>query len=485
MPLIRPELAYLPLAQTIWYLPTGLDPVEPAPRQDARATTCGSTRSSSKASRRCPRCTGRIRSRSPSTAPLPEKLNTWLTLVQRGEVINAYRVFLGLWEEAVGRRGQRTQLLAQLVFAGLIDVQDRMLHNRSYTTGHKSLPRPRHRRARPGGRLGARARASSTRASPTWRSGPRWYSTYEMGCQVVQNFLDGRDRGARSRNDGAAHRRRSRSPSIEAHAERRGAGVHRPDRGAAQGRAGAAPDHRHDPARLGPGHPRDGRPEQLLDAPAQLRVLQHGAAGSSTPSSIRTGSSSSSWPPPSSTAAAHHQRHTPDNGPAKIAPPKGADALPRAQLLERLDDALDWRCGPSRPWTGPPPTCSAGTRPRAARPDARDRRGQGGQRPAQPGARALPARGLRAHAPRADRDRLLLASRQAHRRAPEVRQPSRRLEAIRRRLRSCPLLTTFHDHRPRLLPPGLKLLRQDERVAFVMGSDLRGLRRRGPAGAAG
>ena len=38
-----------------------------------------------------------------------------------------------------------------------------------------------------------------------------------------------------------------------------------------------------------------------------------------------------------------------------------------------------------------------------------DGRVQGGQRPAQPGARALPARGLPAHARRPGRDRLLLA----------------------------------------------------------------------------
>ena len=29
-------------------------------------------------------------------------------------------------------------MLAHLVFAGLIDVQDRMLYNRSYTTGRKA-----------------------------------------------------------------------------------------------------------------------------------------------------------------------------------------------------------------------------------------------------------------------------------------------------------------------------------------------------------
>ena len=42
-------------------------------------------------------------------------------------------MFLGLVEEPEHRR----EVLAELVFAGLIDVQDRMLHNRSYTTGHK------------------------------------------------------------------------------------------------------------------------------------------------------------------------------------------------------------------------------------------------------------------------------------------------------------------------------------------------------------
>src|SRR5207249_1411987 len=69
----------------------------------------------------------------PDAEPLPiegalgERLNHWLTLVQRGEVLTSYRVFLGLMADAPNRR----QVLAHLAFAGLIDVQDRMLHNRS------------------------------------------------------------------------------------------------------------------------------------------------------------------------------------------------------------------------------------------------------------------------------------------------------------------------------------------------------------------
>src|SRR5919202_1267408 len=72
-----------------------------------------------------------------------EKLNHWLTLVQRGEVLNAYRVFLGLEEE----RPNREKLLAHLMFAGVPDIA----------------------------------------------VGPRWYSSCEMGCIVTRDLLDGRD----------------------------------------------------------------------------------------------------------------------------------------------------------------------------------------------------------------------------------------------------------------------------------------------------
>src|SRR5437870_3133769 len=66
---------------------------------------------------------------------LTERLGQWMTLVHRGQVVDAYRVFLGLMANPAERRAA----LAELVFAGLIDVQDRSFQNRSYTTGHKSF----------------------------------------------------------------------------------------------------------------------------------------------------------------------------------------------------------------------------------------------------------------------------------------------------------------------------------------------------------
>jgi len=182
MKMLRPELAYLPLAQTIWYLPTGLDPwnqlLGKMPGHYVRLYEL--------------KFEGKPplpEVHWPDQAPLviegtfPEKLNAWLTLVQRGEVVNAYRVFLGLWEEAVGDEARRTQLLAQLVFAGLIDVQDRMLYNRSYTTGHKA------HRARAtieiGEAVGWEAAHDVLYAGALDMAvGPRWHAAYEMACQV-------------------------------------------------------------------------------------------------------------------------------------------------------------------------------------------------------------------------------------------------------------------------------------------------------------
>src|SRR2546428_10958391 len=117
-----------------------------------------------------------------------ERLNHWLTLEQGGGGLKSSRVFLGLMQDVPNRR----HVLAHLAFAGLIDVQDRMWHNRSYTTGHKGY------RARATIELGEaigwdRAHHVLYAGVPDIAVGPRWYSGYELGCNVVQNLLDGRD----------------------------------------------------------------------------------------------------------------------------------------------------------------------------------------------------------------------------------------------------------------------------------------------------
>jgi hypothetical protein len=335
----------------------------------------------------------------------PEKLNSWLTLVQRGEVINAYRVFLGLWQEAMEDPARRTSLLAQLVFAGLIDVQDRVLHNRSYTTGHKSY------RARAAAELAravgwANAHPILYAGVPDIAVGPRWYSTYEMGCLVGQNLLDNRDRELLA-HDGAL-------TPVESMALQEAI---------LSGQEPAFIDLIVALLKTGRGH------RQIIDtiqlASAQL-IMETGDPNSySMPQHSYEYCNTVRWffdtfehphrlkllfvAAAFVTRAAHHQKHTPGNHPVKVEPPKGSDALTPAEVLRRLDGALD------------------GLR-------------AFGQRPAQPGAGHLPARRLPPfHRGRSRPPAARLG--QAHRRPPEIRQPPRRLAALRRRVRPRPLLT--------------------------------------------
>lgn len=336
LPLMPAELRYLPFAQTVWYMPTGLDPwnqlIGKMPGHYVRLYEI-------KFEGKPPLPEVHWPDQEPLSieGTWPEKLNTWLTLVQRGEVINAYRVFLGLWEEAAADPARRTPLLAQLVFAGLIDVQDRVLYNRSYTTGHKSY------RARATVEL-ARAVGWSDAHSilyagvPDLAVGPRWYSTYEMGCLVVQNFLDNRDRELWE-NDGAL-------TPVESLALQDAL------------LSGQEPGY----IDLIVALLKSGRGlRQIIDtvqlASAQLIIETGDPNAYSMPQHSYEYCNTVRWffdafahphrlkllfvAAAFVNRAAHHQKHTPDNHAVKVAPPKGSDALTAAQLLERLDVALD------------------------------------------------------------------------------------------------------------------------------------------------
>ena len=175
---------YLPMAQTIWYVPTGLDPwnqlLGRAPGHYGRRAYKPDPNRPVVAPERHWADQEPLR----LEGPFAERLNHWLTLVQRGDVVTAYRVFLGLFEE----REHRRELLAHLVFAGLIDVQDRVFLNRSYTTGHKSY------RARATVELGDAVGWDDAHdvlyaGVPDMAVGPRWHSAYEMACQVAWTRL--------------------------------------------------------------------------------------------------------------------------------------------------------------------------------------------------------------------------------------------------------------------------------------------------------
>jgi hypothetical protein len=180
------KLAMLPMAQTIWYIPTGLDiwnqKINKAPGHYSRHRgNMGHVEAPP-----APVVYWPDQEPELQTGPLKERLNNWMTLVHRGQVIDAYRLFLGLMENPA----ERHEVLAEMCFAGLADVQDRLLHNRSYTTGHKAY------RARSTVELGNAlgwegARNVIYAGALDIAVGPRWYSTYEVACNYIKMMIEG------------------------------------------------------------------------------------------------------------------------------------------------------------------------------------------------------------------------------------------------------------------------------------------------------
>jgi hypothetical protein len=330
MRLVDPALRLLPLAQAVWYLPTGLDPwnqlLGRAPGHYTRLYEIA-------VDREPPRPEAHWPDQEPERleGPLGERLNHWLTLVQRGEVLPAYRVFLGL----VAEPADRPAALAQLAFAGLIDVQDRMWHNRSYTTGHKAY------RARATIELGEalgweRAHHVLYAGVPDIAVGPRWHSTYEMGCNVVQNLLDGRDREllAQTEPPTAAEEAmlvdaivRQREPSVV-------------EALVALLRAGRSPRRLVDAIQVAAA-------QVLVETglPNNFSMSQHGYEYCNTlgwfydafahPHRLKLLFVAAAF----INRAAEHQANTPGNGRRAVAAPAGADAWSARALLERLEAA--------------------------------------------------------------------------------------------------------------------------------------------------
>jgi len=331
MAMLPDALRLLPLAQTVWYMPTGLDPwnqlIGRAPGHYTRLYDITVHETPPPPEAHWP-------DQEPVRldGPLKERLNHWLTLVQRGEVLPAYRVFLGLMQNPAERR----PVLAHLAFAGLIDVQDRMLHNRSYTTGHKSF------RARATIELGEAVGWDNAHhvlyaGVPDLAVGPRWYSTYEMGCNVAQNVLGGRDDDF-LRQDGAL------TPAEEAmlvDVLTRQREVSVIEALVALLNAGRGPRRILDAIQVAAA-------QNILETgePNNFSMSQHGYEYCNTlgwfydtfehPHRLKLLFVAASF----INRAAEHQRDTPDNGRRAIKPPPGAEAWSASQLLERLETAL-------------------------------------------------------------------------------------------------------------------------------------------------
>ena len=327
------EYKQLPMAQTIWYLPTGLDPwnqlLGKAPGHYTRMYKLDVS-----ATPPPPEVHWPDQEPLHTTGTLEGRLNEWLTLVQRSEVIPAYRVFLGLLADTGG--DSRRKVLSQLMFAGLINVQDRMLFNRSYTTGHKAY------RARATVELGAafgwaNAHAPIYAGVPDMAVGPHWYSTYEMAANVSQALLGGQDHNLRDNQGALDAREQSRLEQVILHS-------HEPE----------WQYHLTDLLKAGKG------PRQILDviqvaaaelmlecgAPENYSMPQHSAEYCNTlrwyfdafdhPHQVKLLYVAAAMV----NTAAHHQAADPKNGPRRVRIPRAVAGWDARRILERLHHAL-------------------------------------------------------------------------------------------------------------------------------------------------
>jgi hypothetical protein len=329
--MVSPSLRWLPMAQSVWYIPTGLDPwnqlLGRAPGHYTRLYEISVNQAPP-----APEIHWPAQAPLRLEGPLRERLNHWLTLVQRGEVLQSYRVFLGLMQEPTERRAA----LAQLAFAGLIDVQDRMLHNRSYTTGHKAY------RARATIELGEAlgwndAHSVLYAGVPDIAVGPRWYSTYEMGCNVVQNLLDGRDAALLAQEAPLSAAEEAMLVDVIL----RGREWSVIDALVALLKAGRGPRRILDAIQVAAA-------QVILDTGGvnNFSMSQHGYEYCNTvgwfydtfqhPHRLKLLFVAASF----INRGAEHQANTPDNGHRAITTPPGAASLSAGQLLERLESAL-------------------------------------------------------------------------------------------------------------------------------------------------
>ena len=275
--------AGLPMAQTIWYIPTGLDiwnqKIVKAPGHYARGIADAGRRRRPRRS-----CTGPTRSRERLDGSLKERLDHWMTLVHRGQVLDAYRVFLGLMAEPAERaRGAGGAGLRRPDRRAGPRLPEPLLHHRPQV-----LPRPRHGRARRRDRLGRWRTTCSMPArstSPSARAGTRptrWPATPSRIYLERQKILHAMPYGGTTE-----HERRSSpttEPLTQPESEALPRGRPAPARaGLSRALVTAAAQAGKDPRRsstrcrsaAAAGRARDAGRPQLLPAAALLRVLQH------------------------------------------------------------------------------------------------------------------------------------------------------------------------------------------------------------------
>jgi hypothetical protein len=193
-PFLPEPYRLLPYLQSVWYIPAGLDIWNQLlGRYPGRyATMKGMTVP--------PPSYGPVvwhEDQAPIREPgaLDDRLHAHLVATMSGDVGRSYGLFLGLAADPVAR----AKLRDQLMFLGLIDVQDTVAGRKARNTGHKAL------RARAVTDLAdvigwERAHGVYYMGVPDMAVGPLYYSLYDAACVVAAAELPDAGKALRQTN---------------------------------------------------------------------------------------------------------------------------------------------------------------------------------------------------------------------------------------------------------------------------------------------
>ena len=196
MSFVPAESRLLPLLQSVWYIPAGLDIWNQllGKYPGRYATMKGMTVP--------PPSYGPFvwhQEAAPITqeGTVEERLHAHMIATMSGDVRQSYGLFLDLAADETARPRLRDQLL----FLGLIDLQDTIIGRKARNTGHKAL------RARAVGDLAdtigwKRARGVYYIGVPDMAVGPLYYSLYDAACVLTASELP--DAGKRVRETNQA-----------------------------------------------------------------------------------------------------------------------------------------------------------------------------------------------------------------------------------------------------------------------------------------
>src|SRR5438552_13096687 len=182
-PFVPAEYRLLPLLQSVWYIPAGLDIWNQllGKYPGRYATMKGMTVPPPSYG---PFVWHQEAAPISQEGTVEERLHAHLIATMSGDVRRSYGLFLGLAaDESV-----RPLLRDQLLFLGLIDVQDTVIGRKARNTGHKAL------RARAVTDLADfigwdRSRGVYYIGVPDMAVGPLYYSLYDAACVTVTNEL--------------------------------------------------------------------------------------------------------------------------------------------------------------------------------------------------------------------------------------------------------------------------------------------------------